>query len=255
MCKYRVMVIDDEEDWLFLLSHTLQRESCFQVATVSSSTEALERIQTERPDAILLDLIMPHMDGVDTVRMIKNIDPTYQPIIYVISGLTSSAAIYQLNQCGIDYYTAKPVSSENVLRILKQLISYKSKQPMFSICKARTAREVLCSLLEQLGISAHTNYAEYTIAAILRCMGDESYLQLLTKRLYPEIAKEYGLLDNAIEHGIRYCFQQIRKHNTSLAQHLFPDLDQKKYSNSAVLHILTDYGKEEMEREAERYAN
>ena len=106
MAKERILVVDDEEDLLELIRYNLTKEG-YQVRTAPSGEEAIKQAKAWIPDLIVLDLLLPTVDGLDVCRMLKGNKPTsHIPIVMlVVTGL----------EMGADDYVTKPFSPRVLL--------------------------------------------------------------------------------------------------------------------------------------------
>lgn len=109
--RTRVLVIDDEADTVTLLKMIFQREG-FDVSGASSGSEALTKISDIQPALILLDLMMPGMDGWETFARLREV--TDIPVI-VISALGQTDIIVKALQMGVDDYVTKPFNQAEVI--------------------------------------------------------------------------------------------------------------------------------------------
>jgi two-component system alkaline phosphatase synthesis response regulator PhoP len=109
MAKEKILAVDDEEDILELLRFNLSREGC-QVSCASSGEEALRLVQSEIPDLIVLDLMLPGIDGLEVTRGLKN-DPNTKNIpIVMLTAKGEEADIVAGLELGADDYVTKPFS-------------------------------------------------------------------------------------------------------------------------------------------------
>ncbi len=109
--RARVLIIDDEPDTVTLLKLIFQREG-FNVAGAVSGPEALEKLEIVQPALILLDLMMPDMDGWATFERLRQV--TEAPVI-VISALGQSEHIVRALKMGVDDYVTKPFNNAEVI--------------------------------------------------------------------------------------------------------------------------------------------
>ena len=109
-----VLVVDDLEKNLQLLGELLSDQH-YEVMLASSGASALERVQARKPDLILLDIMMPEMDGIETCRRLQQ-DPATQdiPIIFLTATNDSEMAVRGLSEGAVDYIT-KPFSASELL--------------------------------------------------------------------------------------------------------------------------------------------
>jgi len=117
----RVLVVDDQPINIKLLQRKLEREG-MQVETALNGRECIERVRKEPPDLILLDVMMPEMDGIETCQELKK-DPQSQtiPIIFITAKSSKEGKLEGLDAGAVDYIT-KPIDLEETLaRVRTQL--------------------------------------------------------------------------------------------------------------------------------------
>ena len=121
--KKKIVIVDDFEESCQLMSEILSPE--FDCKYICQSEKALELIQTERPDIILMDYKMPHVTGIELCKIIKNI-PGLQniPIIFISGAVTSDERIETLEAGGDDFLSKPFHPRELMLRVKKRLTNY-----------------------------------------------------------------------------------------------------------------------------------
>lgn len=116
----RILVVDDDETILQLISQALEREDAYQVQTVASGVDACARLGEFRPDVVILDVFMPEVDGVEVCRTMKD-DPLFAGIsVIVVSGVTDHPKIAQIRQMGFNTIFAKPLPMAEFLAAVRQ---------------------------------------------------------------------------------------------------------------------------------------
>ncbi|MCL0079339.1 response regulator [Dehalococcoidia bacterium] len=123
-----ILVIDDDPDILEALTTVLESRG-YQVATARDGVEGLNRLKTSKPDLIILDLIMPRMDGFEMYKRLKNPDrPDYGDIpILLLTSLReeSSRRRFELEtgmEMAVDDYVEKPISPQIMLERVEKLL-------------------------------------------------------------------------------------------------------------------------------------
>lgn len=121
MSKGRILVVDDEEDILELVKYNLEREG-YLVNCVETGEEAIERATAIRPDGILLDLMLPGVDGIEVCRELrKNPDTRTIPII-MMTAKGEEADVVSGLEVGADDYVPKPFSTKVLIARLRALL-------------------------------------------------------------------------------------------------------------------------------------
>ncbi|HEY63064.1 MAG TPA: response regulator [Caldilineae bacterium] len=114
MAKRKIMVVDDDEDLLRLMGLTLQVAG-YDVVTASNGAEALTKVRTERPDLILLDVMMPEMDGFETCRRLRRLPEGADIPVIMLSAADQVSDKVKGLQVGANDYITKPVDSRELL--------------------------------------------------------------------------------------------------------------------------------------------
>ena len=109
MAKEKVLVVDDEEDILELVRYNLTREG-YDVHCLTTGEQALARVKEERPDLIVLDLMLPGTDGLEVCRLLKSNSETEQIPIVMLTAKGEDADIVVGLELGADDYITKPFS-------------------------------------------------------------------------------------------------------------------------------------------------
>ncbi len=121
MSKGRILVVDDEEDILELVKYNLEREG-YLVDCVDTGEEAIERAVAIHPDSILLDLMLPGVDGIEVCRELrKNPDTRAIPII-MMTAKGEEADVVSGLEVGADDYVPKPFSTKVLVARLRALL-------------------------------------------------------------------------------------------------------------------------------------
>ena len=119
--KGHILLVEDEEDILELVTYNLGKEG-YQVESVTSGEEALQRIRTSPPDLVLLDLMLPGVDGLEVCKTIKNNPETKGLSIIMLTARSEEADIVTGLELGADDYITKPFSRRVLLARVKAVL-------------------------------------------------------------------------------------------------------------------------------------
>ncbi len=106
--KYRVLLVDDEEDILEFLSYNLLREG-FEVSTANNGIRAIEQAKEEQPHLIIMDVMMPKMDGITAVEEIRKIPELDNTLIIFLTARSEDYSQIAGFEAGADDYVSKPI--------------------------------------------------------------------------------------------------------------------------------------------------
>lgn len=177
-----ILIVEDEPDTIFLIKQILQNAG-FNVRSALSGQEAIEKVAAHHPDLVLLDLMMPEMDGWETFRYIRQVMDV--PVI-ILSALTIKEDIVKALQLGVDDYITKPFyNAEVVARVKNVLRRAQTERKTNRIAIPRL--NIIVDLDEQI-ISVHGKRVELTPREF-------TIFYILAKKTpgvvrYPEISEE-----------------------------------------------------------------
>ncbi|OQY42834.1 MAG: DNA-binding response regulator [Desulfobacteraceae bacterium 4572_87] len=128
MSEEQILVVDDEEDILELVRFNLSKEG-YRVIGAATGEKAVEISRSERPDLIVLDLMLPGMDGLDVTRFLKNSPETRNiPIVMLTAKGEESDVVLGL-ELGADDYVTKPFSPKILVARIKAVLRRKMAPP------------------------------------------------------------------------------------------------------------------------------
>ncbi len=129
MAKERILVVEDDDDILQLLKYNLAKEG-YLVTGVASGEEALKAVKLNVPDLILLDLMLPGVDGLEVCRMLKRDDQTSRIPIIMLTAKGEEADIVTGLELGADDYVTKPFSPRVLLARVRTVLRRRHPEPL-----------------------------------------------------------------------------------------------------------------------------
>ncbi len=129
MAKEKILVVDDEEDILELVGYNLTKNG-YRVTCVTTGEDALKTAMSELPDLIVLDLMLPGLDGLDVCKILKNDPNTWHIPIVMLTARGEEADIVAGLELGADDYITKPFSPRILLARLRAVLRRRAKEPV-----------------------------------------------------------------------------------------------------------------------------
>lgn len=219
MSKINVAIIDDNERMIHLLDHILKTDDSIEVVgTAEDGVAALSVIRDKEPDIVLLDLIMPKLDGIGVMQKV-NKDQTLKkhPAFIVISAIGKESITEDAFSQGAVYYIMKPFDNDIIIDKIKQVsIDNSSKlvhnRPAPSNeTKAEYIEKNLESdvtnVIHEIGVPAHIKGYQYLRDAIIMAVDNREVINSITKVLYPTIAKMNKTTPSRVERAIRHAIE------------------------------------------------
>ena len=169
-----------------------------------NGAKALETLLQQRPQAAMLDAFMPDLDAI-TVKQRYQAQAGRQGTVFFVTGAFQNEAVEQeLLDNGFSFFFVKPFD-ETVLaaRVLKCAGTPAPRAPL----PQDSDELVVTEILHQIGVPAHIKGYQFLRDAILLTIGDHEYINAVTKRLYPEIAKRNATTASRVERAIRHAIE------------------------------------------------
>ena len=210
MSEYRVLVVDDSVGFLeSVRTHFAAQEQIAAVETAADGREALEKLRTSRFDILLLDLIMPHVDGLGVLEQLKIVCPETMPAVLIVSAMRSEAMVRRCCTLGAKYFMVKPVEPDALFKRAMEAVQQESVQGgMMNYAQPpRSLDEKITSVFLVAGIPAHIKGYHYLREGIRMVYYNPGMINRITKELYPGIAKRFNTSASKVERAIRHAIE------------------------------------------------
>ena len=217
MDKLAILVADDNQEFRSILKEYMnQQEDMTTIGEAVDGEEALEKIHTLQPDVVLLDMIMPRIDGLGVLEHLAQKPPAKVPAVIMISAVGQDRIAEQAFALGASYYMTKPFDLSALASRIRQLTRIHTATPpkaqSKSVVKSREVRHQdleteVTNMIHEIGVPAHIKGYQYLRDAIIMALENMDVLNAITKQLYPDIAKKYDTTPSRVERAIRHAIE------------------------------------------------
>ena len=223
--KITVLISDDNKEFATTLSNYLENDGTIQVVGMAKDgEEALSIISTIKPDIVLLDVIMPHLDGLGVLERMNTMRLENPPICIMLSAVGQDKITQKAIALGAQYYVVKPFDIEVLRKRIKELKYYQPSNNKGSfIVKESKAQYIdiphnekknedslealVTNIIHEVGVPAHIKGYQYLREAIMMVVNDIDIINQITKQLYPDIAQKYHTTPSRVERAIRHAIE------------------------------------------------
>ena len=205
MEKIKFVMTDTDAQVSELCRQALEEKGVAVTVCEKNGNKALEALLNIHPNAVLLDAFMPDLDAITVKQRYEAQNTSNVRTAFFVTGAFQSEEIEQeLLDSGFSFFFVKPFD-ESVLvsRVMKAAGNTSRPQPLSQDSDELTVTEIL----HQIGVPAHIKGYQFLRDAILLTTQDHSYINAVTKRLYPEIAKRNGTTASRVERAIRHAIE------------------------------------------------
>lgn len=219
MNKWSIAIADDNERMVEILQGIVHQDEEFQIVGIArNGEEACQVIRDKEPDIVLLDIIMPKLDGLTVMERIGG-DSRLQkkPEFVVISAIGQEKITEDAFLLGASYYIMKPFDHEVLLGRIQSLKTDRQKRrsevrrvAAYETKMAYIERNLetdVTNMIHEIGVPAHIKGYQYLRDAIMMAVEDMNMLNSITKILYPTIAKNHQTTPSRVERAIRHAIE------------------------------------------------
>ncbi len=253
--KIKVVIADDNRALCQMLSDFLAGQEDISLAGIGyNGIDAWELIKTHEPDLLILDLVMPNLDGLGVLERLNSRVNGPRPKVIVLTAFGQEALTHQAMSLGVDYFVLKPFDLDVLGKRIRQMLNDPSPAsrpaPAAQNALVQTTSSSLnlgvevTNMMHQIGIPAHVKGYQYIRDAILMVVEDVTLLGAVTKELYPMIAKKYDTAPSRVERGIRHAIELAwERGHTETLKRIFGyslNIERQKPTNSEFIALLAD---------------
>ncbi|QHT60454.1 sporulation transcription factor Spo0A [Paenibacillus lycopersici] len=261
MQRIEVLLADDNREFTTLLSEYISEQNDMVVAGVAyNGEEVLRLLEETRPDVLILDIIMPHLDGLGVLERLREMNLPTMPKIIMLTAFGQENITQKAVQLGASYYILKPFDMEILANRIRQLVgnptvissSYSgtsssvslSKSNVVPIAKGKNLDANITSIIHEIGVPAHIKGYQYLREAITMVYNNIEILGAITKTLYPAIAEKFKTTPSRVERAIRHAIEVAwTRGNIDSISHLFGytiNISKSKPTNSEFIAMVAD---------------
>lgn len=260
MKKITIGLVDDNLDFCDVVREHLEKQDNMKVVFVAhDGIKAIECLDNEEqcPDILVLDLIMPHIDGFGVLEHLNNTKLKKYPRVIMTSAIGQDAIIQKAMSLGAQYYLVKPINLNLLIKRINQLNeategSFDEKNNT-NLRKSLVMKDSvinndleidITNLIHEIGVPAHIKGYQYLRNAITLVVNRMEYLNAVTKELYPAIATMNHTTPSRVERAIRHAIEIAwNRGKLETLENIFGytvQQDKGKPTNSEFIAIIAD---------------
>lgn len=220
--KLKVLIADDNQEFANTLASYLRKENDMEVVGMArDGLEAVNMIESKEPDIAILDVIMPHLDGIGVLEKVNELKGTKKPICIMLSAVGQDKITQRAVSLGAEYYMVKPFDIELLIKRIKELKNYKPLKNMNYVSREiktqyitvenekdeENLEALVTNLIHEVGVPAHIKGYQYLREAIMMVVKDIDVINQITKSLYPQIAQKFSTTPSRVERAIRHAIE------------------------------------------------
>lgn len=216
MSNITVCVADDNRELVHLLEEYINNEEDIKViGRAYNGQECLEILQNTPPDVLILDIIMPHLDGLAVLEKMNSLNLVKKPNIIMLTAFGQEDVTKKAVELGASYYLLKPFDMDILVNKIRDVAKIGAETDRKSLDTNQMRQDntpmnldaSITSIIHEIGVPAHIKGYMYLREAITLVYHDIELLGTVTKVLYPDIAKSFNTTPSRVERAIRHAIE------------------------------------------------
>lgn len=219
------------------------------IGVAYNGNEVLEKLEKDVPDVLVLDIIMPHLDGLGVLEQIQERGIKPVPKIMMLTAFGQENITQRAVELGAAYYILKPFDMDVLAHRIRQMkgqpgapTTMKSMNPQSNRTNNLDAN--ITNVIHEIGVPAHIKGYLYLREAITMVYNEVELLGAITKTLYPRIAEKYNTTPSRVERAIRHAIEVAwSRGNMESIRNLFGytiNVTKAKPTNSEFIAMVAD---------------
>ncbi len=255
--EIRVLIADGNVETSAKLREYLSQQKDFVVdGVVDNGADAVEMIAEKKPDFVVLEMLLPKIDGIGVLKAVQNKKIDKRPVFLVLSSLSQDIMIREAISLGAYCFMLKPfdfsILTERIRRIVKKEKSTKIVERKRTVTDENLEKEIT-NIMHDIGVPAHIRGHQYLREAIILSIHNQDLLGAVTKTLYPSVATTYNTTPSRVERAIRHAIEVAwSRGRLDTLQNVFGytiNVAKGKPTNSEFIAMIADKMKLEMKTE------
>lgn len=254
MEKISVCIVDDNRELVHIMEDYLNEQEEIEVTGVAyDGRECINLLDELEPDILILDIIMPHIDGLAVLQKLREKDGK-TPNIIMLTAFGQEEVMRKAVEYGASYFILKPFDFDNLVNKIREVYVQNNNQNNLIKTSAEVTRPVkkekdnietnITNIMHDIGVPAHIKGYLYLREAITMVYHDIELLGSITKILYPDIAKKFNTTASRVERAIRHAIEVAwNRGNIDSITELFGytiNVSKAKPTNSEFIAMVAD---------------
>lgn len=219
--KQKLLLADDNRKYCLVLREYLDRAGAFEVLPYAHDGEmAVELIEGYRPNILILDMVMPKLDGIGVLRRIRELGLSGSISVFANSSFIDDNIVRCAQELGVVYFFAKPLNEElMVARITEFALDGHRTEGGFLVRRDMDRERIILNYLRALGVPPHMSGYLFLKTDIDYCVERYQTVIGLTTAVYPYVAKIHDTAPGRVERNIRHAIEYAWNYGDIDAQH------------------------------------
>ena len=228
--KKRIIIADNSEIFCSQLAQSLKKYDVVEIIGVVHDGEQTARMVKQlKPDMLVLDLLLPKLDGIGVLKEIYNMEK--RPIVIAISGFITDYVASAAANLGARYLLLKPCDTSYLTELIEDYWNGSGSRKTLRANQATKIEALATDILHNIGVPAHIKGYHYLREAVIITVEDMDVINALSKVLYPQVSRIYQTTPSRVERAIRHATEIAwnRRDQTALDRFFGTTVNKREY--------------------------
>lgn len=205
----KTIIAGDSRDTIEEIGGFLSEKSdIFIAGTAIDGEDALEKVRKLRPDLLIMDVMMPKLDGIELLQRLCEL--SRKPVVIIVTSTSNRTLINHCMELGADYFMIRPCKYATLYERIKMLCVKSSLRRTGEIGDRPGDRAIeitVTNTIHAVGVPANIKGYQYLRDAIIMSIKDSELINAVTKQLYPKVAEKHNTSPSRVERAIRHAIE------------------------------------------------
>ena len=207
MKKIKIMVADDNKEFCNLIKDYVYMQDDMEFAGAAfDGISALDMIRSRKPDVLLLDNVMPQLDGIGVLNHLQNFSPADRPKIVTMTACPTDVFMSNAYKLGVSYAMSRKIDINEIIDRCRMVVN-NSPAENNNTLELPDIETLVTSTIHEIGVPAHIKGYSYLRESIILVLEDRQLIESITKQLYPTVAKKFNTSSSRVERAIRHAIE------------------------------------------------
>lgn len=253
MEKIKLLVVDDNKEFCRLVRDYTQLQDDIEfIGAAFDGISAMEIIKEKKPHVILLDNVMPQLDGIGVLNHLQNIHAADRPKVVTVTACPTAEFMNNAYKLGVNYAMSRKIDINEMIDRCRMVVKNAPAEVSSSKLSSEDLECMVTEKIHEVGVPAHIKGYSYLRIAIMMVIEDNKLIESITKMLYPTVAKKFNTSASRVERAIRHAIEVAwTRGDTEVLNRIFGftiNQSKGKPTNSEFIAMISDIIRLEMKR-------
>lgn len=210
--RIKILLADCNPDFTNMLTEVISQDNDLEITGIArDGYEALDMLPKLQPDILLLDIVLPRLDGIGVLKALPRLGLAKKPRILVLSSFSNDSISHEAISLGVGYFMIKPCDTPALIERIKMLSGNRVIPMLPAQNRApRTENDLenrITAIIHEIGVPAHIKGYQYLREAIALAVREPEAIGAITKILYPSVARRFATTPSRVERAIRHAIE------------------------------------------------